>query len=150
MAETIVNSKEIITNISKVKIFDDCVHKQYEFKWCNPHLTFDLFTGELFILNVLNGADGFPKILNLIQKPPHFTIVLNNLGQPIDEINWKDAPEEIIRDSFIQITKLVADLHASKIVHLDLKPKNILFRKMVITRKLTMTVYSQLLIFHIH
>lgn len=116
----------IETNLSEVKIFTDRVYKRYMIKKCNSDEQYDSLTGEMFILNLLDDADGFPKVLDFVREYPYFTIILNNLGEPLHTFNWSESSKQTIDDIFIQILKLIADLHTSKIVHADLKPANIL------------------------
>lgn len=76
-------------------------------------------TTELVILNLLNGTDGFPRVLDFEIEPSKYTIVMNYVGKRISK---SEKPIEL----FTKILQRVAVLHNHHIVHCDLKPENIM------------------------
>jgi serine/threonine protein kinase len=113
---------EIHTTISTVRIDGQFVRKTFVINdddICGESGISEHATTELFILNLLDGCDGFPTIINFEIAHPNYTLVLPYLGKPLTGSN------DII-DRFIQILKLTAILHKHHIIHCDLKPDNIL------------------------
>lgn len=101
-------------------ITDDIVRKTYTlqdegiFNWGHKCIT-----TELVILNLLDGTKGFPQIIDIEEDSPNYIIVMKNLGQPIENVEYS-------QDMFKKILRNVAILHAHNIVHNDIKPPNIL------------------------
>jgi len=110
--------RKISGGVSDVMIKSDTVIKTYTL--INDSLTdstdFAYLTTELCILNLLNGIDGFPKIIDIIQDPPRYGIVMPYLGEPVGKC---DNSLEV----FVEILKKASILHDHNIVHCDLKPK---------------------------
>lgn len=113
--------RRISGGVSKVLIKDQTVIKTYEFPEDSLVETteYAYLTTELCILNLLDGTDGFPHIIEIIRDPPKYGIVMPYLGEPVGQC---DHPLRV----FTKIVKLVAILHQHNIVHCDLKPKNVL------------------------
>ena len=76
--------RRISGGAADVLIRDDLVIKTYKFAHDSLHETTDYayLTTELCILNLLNGIDGFPHIMEIIQDPPKYGIVMPYLGEP--------------------------------------------------------------------
>jgi serine/threonine protein kinase len=105
--------------VSKVKIDNNIVTKTYYFEQdCLLDSPYAFMTTELVILNLLNGTDGFPKIIDVILEPPKYSIVMPYLGRPITKVDYS-------RELLTQILYKVDFLHAHDIVHCDIKPDNI-------------------------
>lgn len=119
--DNIKRMEELSGGVSKVTINGQIVKKTYTFEEDSMYedTTFGYITAELFILNLLNGIEGFPKIIDIELDKPHYSIIMPYLGQPVTKRLY---PLKI----FIQIMKRVLVLHEHNIVHCDLKPENIL------------------------
>jgi len=117
-----VNSgiRKISGGVSDVVIKDNLVIKKYTFINDSVDDSTDVayLTTELCILNLLDGINGFPKIIEIIQDSPKYGIVMPYLGEPVTQCQNS-------LDVFIKILEKVAILHAHNIVHCDLKPANV-------------------------
>jgi serine/threonine protein kinase len=107
------------TAISEVHIKGSIVEKKYHLHDdAMIDYGFTHITNELVILNLLDGTQGFPRILDIVLNDPTYVLVMPYLGQTLVKMDYN-------RDLFSQILQRVAILHKHNIVHLDLKPANI-------------------------
>jgi len=111
----------IQTNVSIVKIFDNIVNKTYCVRGSFDYGIAQALTTELCILNMMDGKNSFPKILDFVTNSPKYTIIMPNLGQPLGKIDVQPVLEV-----FTKILEKVIILHDHNIVHCDLKMNNIL------------------------
>jgi serine/threonine protein kinase len=108
-------SEVIGGGVSTVTIEDNVVKKKYKLDENNMYYIIT----ELLILNLLDGTEGFPRVLDVVNEDPYYTIVMPYLGRPLCKV--KDPI-----DIFTKILHKVAILHKHDIAHVDLKPNNIL------------------------
>jgi serine/threonine protein kinase len=109
---------EFIGGASKGTINGNIVTKTYTIHENDVSNIKSCITNELFILNLLDGHKGFPKILDVVIDPPNYSIVMPYLGKCLSQVS---EPLDIFR----KILYNVSILHQHNIVHVDLKPNNI-------------------------
>jgi len=115
---------KIATNVSNVEIDEDIVRKTYTIPNIEEIGLISCLTTELSILNLMNGKNSFPKILEVKIKHPKYTIVMPYLGKTLDNLVLEP---NCALEIFTKILKQVLILHNHNIVHGDLRFSNILY-----------------------
>lgn len=111
-----------IASRSTIKIDEKYVEKTYNLlDDATIDSDYEYLVNELFFANLLENVEGYSQISDFIIKSPQYTIKMTNLGKPINQCKIENKLKV-----FIQILKLIYDLHKNKIIHGDLNPNHIL------------------------
>jgi serine/threonine protein kinase len=124
----------IAGGVATVEIKGNRVSKYYTIDPNDPYdwERINLFACELVILNLLSDQDGFPKLLdvdiNIDQD--RYGYVMPYLGRCWSEVKYLTQSDGFDVSNLLnhlgQICRLVSIMHNRNIVHMDLKPLNIL------------------------
>jgi len=115
----------IDTDISSVIIDGNTVSKTYTLEDDSTlSANTERLITEVSILNLLDGAKGFPALRDFRLEPPNYTLVMPYYGEWLEIMH----PENAIR-AIVEVLHLLATLHEHRIVHCDIKKENVLINE---------------------